>query len=714
MSGIISVQRAHISSSTMAFEQMSPSILTDGSLTGLYMKSDEVFSAKERVFYDTEGFGHLPSICRILGQENLPECNFFDIVYNNEAKSTLFQNIAATPVVFSTTGFSNETGMGNLVFQCQNCGAGFDENGNIDLEIFVGPTNTNFESRKKCIITSTIFRDVMQVLEVKCRMPPGENETVPIQLIWGAYLSPPYYVGYRAPSIEKLVFYHNLESQINSALHNTTHTITDQDKDKCLKLGTASECACRFLESECSRSLYCLWNTKNGLCMLAAPTGGLNISIFGKNFGSKPTFLTLYMGKLPLQIFSINFDVMIGFYEIKSEIPPMTFHDFRPIKLLVNGQPSSRTDGNPKSLTFFIRSAPPFIEDLDLGQNARTIGGYSIFIYGSNFGRHKEEVNVHIGNRIATVESVTDKVISVLAAPGQGRGQEIFVHVLNETSNVAPKTFDYSPPIIYGLETPIKTFPTNGLDANGDSVSASLIGDNFGVGNEIQIYFGDKKSRIFIEDMIVDHTQINFTVPPGEGVNLTISVDVSNQTGYSLNTLITYAEPTIQSVLAKHEKENMMSKFPASGCLYHEEIIRPNFVGVLCDVYAIVEIHGENFGRPGQNKVEFVDFVGTKKVGRILNSTHSVIEVILEAGIHTTSIRVYSVGFISNQFDRPSLPFDILYDEPRLDMIVFGEDIQSATISNTFDAQGKFVSFILFFNELESSVNPVATNIINH
>ena len=92
--------------------------------------------------------------------------------------------------------------------------------------------------------------------------------------------------------------------------------------------------------------------------MLAAPTGGLNISIFGKNFGSKPTFLTLYMGKMPLQIFSINFDAMIGFYEIKSEIPPMTFHDFRPIKLLVNGQPSSRTDGNPKSLTFFIRSAP--------------------------------------------------------------------------------------------------------------------------------------------------------------------------------------------------------------------------------------------------------------------------------------------------------------------------------------------------------------------
>ena len=141
----------------------------------------------KRVFYDTEGFGHLPSICRILGQENLPECNFFDIVYNNEAKSTLFQNIAATPVVFSTIGFSNETGTGNLVFQCQNCGAGFDENGNIDLEIFVGPTNTNFESRKKCIITSTIFRDVMQVLEVKCRMPPGENKTVPIQLIWGAY-----------------------------------------------------------------------------------------------------------------------------------------------------------------------------------------------------------------------------------------------------------------------------------------------------------------------------------------------------------------------------------------------------------------------------------------------------------------------------------------------------------------------------------------------
>ena len=36
-------------------------------------------------------------------------------------------------------------------------------------------------------------------LEVKCMMPPGENVSVPVQLIWGGYLSPPYYMSYRPP-----------------------------------------------------------------------------------------------------------------------------------------------------------------------------------------------------------------------------------------------------------------------------------------------------------------------------------------------------------------------------------------------------------------------------------------------------------------------------------------------------------------------------------
>ena len=66
-------------------------------------------------------------------------------------------------------------------------------------------------------------------------------------------------------------------------------------------------------------------------------------------------------------------------------------------------------------------------------------------------------------------------------------------------------------------------------------------------------------------------------------------------------------------------------------------------------------------------------------------------EVILEAGFHSTSIVVFSVRSLSfGKFDRSSSPYEIVYDKPRLDMVVFGKDLQSATMSNTFDAQGTF------------------------
>ena len=60
---------------------------------------------------------------------------------------------------------------------------------------------------------------------------------------------------------------------------------------------------------------------------------------------------------------------------------------------------------------------------------------------------------------------------------------------------------------------------------------------------DIKIYFGEKKRDIFVDFMVVRHTQINFTMPPGEGANLTIFVEVANQTGHSRNVFVTYARP---------------------------------------------------------------------------------------------------------------------------------------------------------------------------
>ena len=109
----------------------------------------------------------------------------------------------------------------------------------------------------------------------------------------------------------------------------------------------------------------------------------------------------------------------------------------------------------------------------------------------------------------------------------------------------------------------------------------------------LKIYFGDKKRNIFVDFMVVRHTQINFTMPPGEGANLTIFVEVSNQTGHSYNVAVTYARPEIKSIRASHNIEDSDSIYPTSGCLVHEQIFRQNFVGTLCDVRVTLRIRGK-------------------------------------------------------------------------------------------------------------------------
>ena len=168
---------------------------------------------------------------------------------------------------------------------------------------------------------------------------------------------------------------------------------------------------------------------------------------------------------------------------------------------------------------------------------------------------------------------------------------------------------------------PSYLFSTNGFDKNGSAINVTLIGDNFGTGSYIKIYFGDKRRDILVEVMVVHHTQINFTMPPGEGANLTIFVEVSNQTGYSHNVFVTYAKPKIKSIRAGHNIEDSTSIFPTSGCIVHEQTVTQNSIGVLLATFAQhFKFMGENFGRHGQYLVKFVNYAGVEKIGTILNS----------------------------------------------------------------------------------------------
>ena len=71
---------------------------------------------------------------------------------------------------------------------------------------------------------------------------------------------------------------------------------------------------------------------------------------------------------------------------------------------------------------------------------------------------------------------------------------------------------------------------------------------------------------------------------------------VSNQTGHSYNLAVTYAKPEIKSIRASHNIEDSDSIYPTSGCLVHEQTVRRNFVGTLCDVRVTLRIHGKILG----------------------------------------------------------------------------------------------------------------------
>ena len=90
--------------------------------------------------------------------------------------------------------------------------------------------------------------------------------------------------------------------------------------------------------------------------------------------------------------------------------------------------------------------------------------------------------------------------------PKGRKGQQIAVRVLGEES-IAEQTFDYSPPYIYKADGSYGlTFPTSGKTPNGSAIYILIYGDNFGLGDKTEVYFGEKANNIIVKSMVVEHT----------------------------------------------------------------------------------------------------------------------------------------------------------------------------------------------------------------
>ena len=406
------------------------------------------------------------------------------------------------------------------------------------------------------------------------------------------------------------------------------------------------------------------------------PTSGQIITVFGNNFGTDKNFMRVTWGNIRLSIFSLTF--LNNKYQLLCHIPPGVNHTVKSLTIFVNDQDSSLTPVNKNSKTFFFRYGPPSISRVDLGKNTRTAGGYLVWVYGQNFGNRLDVVDVYIGGILAEVVSVDHGSIGVLVAEGQGRGRHIYAQVLRESTLLAKETFDYSPPRVdYLTSTFDKIFPTSGIDPfTKKGVRVSLYGDNFGVGKDIKIFFGNETDIMWAIPLHVRHTEINFTVPPGEGRNLSVTVRVSNQTGESVDFSVGYQPPRLFNITPVVAD----SGFPPSGCQSFEKFIRPGQVGVMCQQKILVRLLGDNFGRyPSVNMKRSVGEISVSCT--ILNSSHTEIIIELPPGLGRASLRVQAGGFDSNDVM-------IEYSRPRLDGIVYGKTILTATVSNTFDAKG--------------------------
>jgi hypothetical protein len=698
-SGKLSVGRGGEFSETRQFEQLSPAILTHGdpSLGILYLKSDEIFSQEEMIYFDK--FGHIPNKCRYIENEDNEDCNFFEPTYNHKIQDAAKPNVAGYPAVFHTQGYNNDTNLGHLIFKCKNCGSGFSSDGSIDLSIFIGPVSDG-DDRKQCIpVSSSLYETGTGYLTIKCKMPPGENSTSPLQLKWGTGTSPPYTVSYRPPTVSKIRWSGNFSSQTFApplSFSESELCITGEER--------RGQCACKFSPGTCTVETggpKCAWDYTLGFCGLAVFTDGEAITVTGSDFGSSLALISVYWGNTMVILDSIEFDSDSRHEKLHCHLPEGVQYLSEQLVMKVYDQSSNRTDGNILSKDFFLRNAPPEILSLDLGENTRTEGGYIISIHGLNFGRLFGHGIVFIGGGVASVISREHRVIHILAAAGQGKGQQIFVQINHETSKTFPSTFDYSPPSVSSLVCPPEFshgLPTSGTYNNGSRVRVSLLGDNFGTGRDITIFFGEEDQGMIATDLIVQHTEVQFLVPPGEGQNLSVSIRVSNQTGTSKSIFsVQYLKPEIVSIYPA----NIDIGFPTSGCQKFEKYILAPAIGVVCKEPALIVVSGKNFGRPGKNVLEINDATGKSREASIRNSTHYEIIAELPQGVGATRAMVKGTGAKVGEFTLNSNSEWFNYESPILIGVVFGPTLETAIVTNTFDAQGgrKTNSRLFFLGE---------------
>lgn len=320
-------------------------------------------------------------------------------------------------------------------------------------------------------------------------------------------------------------------------------------------------------------------------------SGNVPITIQGMNFGLAPTAT---VGGSTIAITSSSHTQIVGTLPAGQGID---------LPLIV-------TAALQTSSPYLLSYDPPVISSITPG-TASTAGGTLLTIQGQNFGTNP---SVLFGSQTVTpISFLASHTQLVIEAP-PGQGTDVPVRVSLEGRVSAPQLFSYAPPVLSSIT------PTTGPSAGGTTIT--LTGSSFGLSPTVT--FGG----VTVTSTRLSHSQVTAIVPPGEGTNRQVRVDVDGRSSNALS--FSYDAPQITLIS------------PATG---------PTSGNVP------ITVVGSNFG------INPLVSVGGNS-GSILSSTHSQIIATLPPGQGTGKAVVVNAA---NQLSNSSL-FD--YQAPLLTSVI--------------------------------------------
>ncbi|MBA4150553.1 MAG: IPT/TIG domain-containing protein [Verrucomicrobia bacterium] len=322
-------------------------------------------------------------------------------------------------------------------------------------------------------------------------------------------------------------------------------------------------------------------------------SGGTLVTLTGSNFGTNGT--VIFNGNVCT--ISSYTDSQIEFFSPAGQGTDL------PVYVNVNGENSGVIPFNYN---------PPFITDI-FPTSAPTAGGAIVTLAGSSFGTSG---NVLFNGNPCAISSYTHSQIQFVLPPGQGIDNSISVMTGGQPSNI--KLFNYQAPSIHFISH--TTGPTTG------GITITVNGNNFGTNSTIVL--GDTPCNVTFNS----HTSISFTLPPGQGSNLSLVMNASGQSS-TLVGAFSYTAPNITS----HTPNNGPTAGGTTVYLSGTDFgISPNvtFNGQPCDILSSSHTQIAFVTPPGQglNQVIRVNVAGQLSNVRLFSYDPPVLNSINPAG----------------------------------------------------------------------------------